>query len=146
MAGTLARRRGTLGILGSGWLRPASGASMTLPFSKAWLREEARRLSRGPYQGRADDMPDWLAGLDWDAYQSIRFRKEHSLWGPKGRPFQVQIFHLGLFFTHPVQIHEVVHGVAVPVAYSRDFFKYGASVDSLGIPSSPCVRFALFPA
>lgn len=120
---------GTLGILGSGWLRPASGASMTLPFSKAWLREEARRLSREPYQGPADDMPDWLAGLDWDAYQSIRFRKEHSLWGTKGLPFQVQMFHLGLFFKHPVQIHEFVHGVAVPVAYSRDLFEYGAAVD-----------------
>lgn len=120
---------GTLGIFGPGWLRPASGASMAMPFSKAWLREEAGRLSREPYQGPGDDMPDWLAGLDWDAYQSIRFRKEHSLWGPKGSPFQVQLFHLGLFFKHPVQIHEVVHGVAVPVAYKRDLFEYGAAVD-----------------
>jgi Kef-type K+ transport system membrane component KefB len=39
------------------------------------------------------------------------------------------MFHLGLFFRHPVQIHEVVHGIAISFPYRRDFFEYGSAVD-----------------
>ncbi len=111
----------------------ARGRPEGKPFTKEWLRQEAKRLSREPYQALDDTLPDWIADLDWDAYQSIRFRPERSLWAGETLPFQVRLFHLGLFFKHPVKLHEVVHGVAEPIRYSKDLFTFD---DKLGVPSS----------
>jgi glucans biosynthesis protein len=88
------------------------------PFSRDWLKEQARQLSLAPFQAPVDQLPGWVAGLDWDGYQSIRYRPEHSLWAPEGLPFQARLFHLGLFFRHPVELYEVVEGVARPIHYS----------------------------
>lgn len=109
----------------------ARGRTAGKPFSKAWLREEARRLSRQPFQAPNDALPAWISDLDWDGYQSIRFRPEHALWTGEKLPFQARLFHLGLFFKHPVSIYEVVHGVAEPIAYSKDLFTYD---DKLHVP------------
>ena len=111
----------------------ARGRTEGQAFSLEWLREEARTLARQPYKAPAESLPDWIADLDWDAYQSIRFRPEHSLWAEQRLPFQVRLFHLGLFFKHPVTLHEVVKGVAEPIAYSRDLFTYG---EQLKVPRS----------
>jgi glucans biosynthesis protein len=102
------------------------------PFSKDWLREEARRLSLEPFKAPDENLPDWIASLDWDSYQSIRFKKEHTLWAEEKLPFQARLFHLGLYFKHPVTLYEVVHGVAEPIRYSKDLFSFG---DKLTIPA-----------
>ncbi len=101
------------------------------PFSKEWLREEARRLSLEPFRAPAESLPAWVANLDWDGYQSIRFLPEHSLWASEELPFQARLFHLGLFFKHPVGHYEVVEGIAQPIHYSGDLFSYG---DKLNLP------------
>ena len=103
-------------------------------FSRDWLVREARRLAREPYVPPPGDLPDWIADLDWDAYQSIRFRPERSLWRGTGLPFEVRLFHLGLFFKRPVQIYEVRHGVAQPIPYRTGLFRYGPQVE---VPRSP---------
>lgn len=116
----------------------ARGGSEGKPFSKEWLREEAKRLSAQPFQVSAGTLPDWVTGLDWDGYQSIRFRPDHALWAKEKLPFQARLFHLGLFFNHPVVLYEVVQGMASPIHYSKDLFAYDAklkvpgSVDDIG--------------
>lgn len=99
-------------------------------FDRAWLRREARLLAAEAYVPPAEGLPDWLADLDWDAYQSIRFRPERALWRGQGLPFEVRLFHLGLFFRRPVQVFEVVHGVAHPIPYRKDLFAFGPGVDA----------------
>jgi periplasmic glucans biosynthesis protein len=103
----------------------AKAAGEGQAFSKEWLKEEARRLSEAPFVPFANTFPEWIANLDWDDYQSIHFRKEHSLWAKEHLPFQARLFHLGLFFKHPVTLHEVVQGVARPIHFSKDLFAYG---------------------
>ncbi len=44
-------------------------------------------------------------------------------------PFQVRMFHLGLFFKHPVALYEVAHGVAEPIRYTKDLFSFGDTLD-----------------
>src|SRR5690554_753047 len=78
----------------------ARGKAGAKPFSKAWLIEEAKRISRKPFDPPEEKLPAWIADLDWDDYQSIRFKHEHSIWGKENLPFQVKLFHLGLFFKH----------------------------------------------
>jgi glucans biosynthesis protein len=121
--------------LGFAGARPARAeGEVGRPFSQAWLRTEARRLAAAPYRTLQGDLPAWLRGLDWDEYQSIRFRPGRSLWYGTGLPFQVRLFHLGLFFRRPVAIHEVVDGRARPVRYARDLFEFGSGID---VPSDP---------
>ncbi len=100
-----------------------------MPFSAEWLREEARRLSTKPYVPPDNTLPAWVRDLDWDQYQSIRYRRDHNLWGRPGLTFQVQFFHLGLYFRHPVIMHEVVNGKSYPIRFSTDLFQYGPRVE-----------------
>ena len=125
---------GTLLPVGFGGARAESrrGASGK-PFSKDWLREEARRLAREPYKAPEEVSQKWILDLDWDAYQSIRYRPDHSLWSKENLPFQVRLFHLGLYFKHPVSLYEVVEGVAEPIHYSRDLFTFG---DKTKVPNT----------
>lgn len=105
---------------------PNRSAPEGKPFSRDWLRQEARDLAQQPFVPAPDEaLPDWVADLDWDAYQAIRFRPEQALWAGLGLPFQARMFHLGLFFKHPVALYEVVHGVAEPVHYCPELFDFG---------------------
>ena len=104
---------------------PAEGQ----PFSPEWLREIAQRLAREPYVPLTDARPSWLAAMDYDDYQALNnFRADHSLWAGGELPFQVRFFHLGLYFHHPVSLYEVANGVARPIAFSPEMFKYGPRV------------------
>ena len=108
--------------------RAAPTGTSAAPFSYDWLRSEARRLAAKPYIAPSENLPAWVEQLDWDAYQSIRFDPQHALWRAEGLPFQARLFHLGLYFKHAVQIHEVVDGLAYPIHYSAGLFDYGERV------------------
>jgi len=110
--------------------RPSSpSATGGQPFSKDWLRETARRLARDSYVTPTDARPPWLAAMTWDDYQALNnFRIDHSLWAGGALPFQARFFHLGLYFHHPVKIHEVADGLARPITFSPEMFKYGPRV------------------
>ncbi|WP_119631186.1 glucan biosynthesis protein [Methylocaldum marinum] len=106
----------------------AKGKLGSKPFSKAWLIGEAKRLSQKAFNPPKQKLPGWINDLDWDEYQSIRFKTKRSLWKKQDLPFQARFFHLGLFFRHPVQIHEVIHGVAEPIEYSPRLFQFGSTL------------------
>ena len=99
-----------------------------IPFSREWLKEEAKRLSQKPFVQPDAKLPPWIANLDWDGYQSIHFKTDESLWKEEELPFQARLFHLGLFFKHPVKINEVVDGIARPVQFSPELFEYGSKL------------------
>ena len=112
---------------------PTAHAAALLPLGKpqrfdlAWLKGRARTLAAAPYQVPSNKLPPALAGLDWDQYQSIRFKPEHALWSDAKLHFQVELFHLGLYFKRPVQMFEVVGGQAQQLAYDPAMFDYGKS-------------------
>lgn len=99
-------------------------ASQGQAFSLDWLKGQARYLARQPYVAPDDTLPDALHGLSWDEYQGIRFRPERALWADQELAFQIQLFHLGLYFQSPVRIHEVIDGLAHPVAYDAEMFQH----------------------
>jgi glucans biosynthesis protein len=105
-------------------LRPLGAAQR---FDLAWLKGHARALAAAPYRAPANKLPAPLAALDWDRYQAIRFKPEHALWAGSRLHFQIELFHLGLFFKRPVQMHEVVSGQAQQLAYDPSMFDYGKS-------------------
>jgi glucans biosynthesis protein len=98
------------------------------PFDKAWLQAEAKRIAALPYEAPPAKLPDWIANLDYDGYQSMKFRADKALWRGKGRRLEVRLFHLGLFFRHPVAMYEVDGGRARAISYSKDLFTYGKGI------------------
>jgi len=95
------------------------------PFDAAWLEDRARELASRPFEPPAEPLPEALADLDYDDYQAIRFRPDQALWRGEELLFEVQLFHLGLYFETPVAIHVVEDGVARRLDYARAMFDYG---------------------
>ncbi|WP_372927722.1 glucan biosynthesis protein [Marinobacter sp.] len=94
------------------------------PFSYGWLKSRARSLAGEPWQSGEGDLPGSLKDLSWDDYKAIRFRPAEALWRNDDNPFQIQLFHLGLYFKSPVRIHEVEDGQARELAYDPGYFRY----------------------
>ena len=94
------------------------------PFSYAWLKGHARALAGEPWVSHEGELPGSLKNLSWDDYQAIGFRPEEALWRNDDNAFQVQLFHLGLYFKTPVRIHEVEDGEARELAYKPEYFRY----------------------
>lgn len=92
------------------------------PFSFDALKEEAEALAAAPWQDGRSPHGEILEQIDYDAFQQIRFRKDHALWadGKGGAP--VQFFHLGRYFQEPVLMHVVENGEAREVLYRPDYF------------------------
>ncbi len=141
-------RRDLLKQLAAGFLALASGltptatpavslaSASTEPFDEARLRQRARALAARPYHPRNAVLPPPLAGLGWDAYQSIGYRADHALWAGQRLPFEARFFHLGLFFKSPVRMHEVVDGQSRVIAYDPAMFDYGKSgLDHASLPA-----------
>nr|WP_024890899.1 glucan biosynthesis protein D [Luteimonas huabeiensis] len=97
------------------------------PFDFAALKGRARALAAAPHVARPAALPAPVAALDWDAYQAIRYRRDHALWGDEATRYIAQFFHLGLYFKSPVRMHALADGQAREIAYDPAMFDYGAS-------------------
>jgi periplasmic glucans biosynthesis protein len=105
------------------------------PFDYAWLKGRARTLAGAEYQPPSGSLHPDVAKLDWDGYQAIRYRDSQQLWTNGDSRFRAAFFHLGLFFTTPVHLHEVANGMAQEIAYDPAMFDYGKSgLDSRKLP------------
>lgn len=95
------------------------------PFEFSDVEAKAMDLATKSYARDDGGLPDFLAKLDYDQYQDIRFRTEKSIWHDEALPFQVQTFHRGFMFKDRVVINVLDHGSASRIAYSPDLFDYG---------------------
>lgn len=96
-------------------------------FDYAWLKGRARAMAGTSHVPRSATLPPSVAAMNWDQYQSIRFRQDHALWGEGDGRFQVKFFHLGLFFKAPVRMFDLVDGKAQELAYDPAMFDFGRS-------------------
>jgi glucans biosynthesis protein len=72
--------------------------------------------------------------MTYDQWRDIRFRTDHSLWRKDRSPFEVQFFHLGLYYPRPVTVN-VVDGEEVKhLTFSTDQFDYGKNTFAGMIP------------
>jgi len=102
----------------------AAGSGPAKPFDYAWLKGQARYLAGNPYQTSKDVLPAAIANLNYDQYQSLRFRTDHALWGDAGLYFRVQFFHVGRGFNQAVQLYEVKDGQAREIVYEPSMFEF----------------------
>lgn len=75
-------------------------------FSLEQVAERARERAQAPYSA-PKKIPAFLRQLNFEQYQSIRFKPQASLWRGEPTPFEVMLVAPGLFYQHPVEIHVV---------------------------------------
>ncbi len=106
----------------SGAIAIADALGPARPFSFAWLKGEAEKLARRPFEKPVVPSPDILDEITYDEYQRIRYRADKSLQlDPAGR-YPVQFFHLATWARTPVRVHVVEAGAAREVIYSPALF------------------------
>jgi len=128
---TAGRVRRTLGglVLMLVALLPASVGAFGLDD----VAKRAQELAASSYEPRPK-VPDWLLNLSYDQWRDIRFRPDESLWRDRKSRFEVQLFHLGLFYDRAVRIH-LVDGKGVrPVEFSPSLFDYGKNKFASQVP------------
>jgi glucans biosynthesis protein len=91
------------------------------------LAELARQRAAQPFQPASSRLPADLAGLDYDGVRDIRFRPERATWRDAALPFEVQYFHLGLYQTLPVRIHELAPEGVRELPYRSTDYDFGAN-------------------
>jgi len=104
------------------------GAAAPQPFGFASVVQLAQQRATMPYQDRSPVLPDRLAHLTYDQYQSIRFRPHSALWRNQTL-FEAEFFQRGFNFSRRVEISEVVDGVVRPIHYNPSWFDFGKMPD-----------------
>ena len=110
------------------------------PFDGETVRKLARERSSKPFVGADTRLPDAFSNAGYDAYRTIRFDPSQALWHGAGLPFEAQFFHRGWLYKERVDIFEVADGMARPITYRPDMFKFGANLQ----PSQEDLGFAGF--
>lgn len=106
------------------------------PFDFASVVQLARERASKPYRDRSPALPQRLAHLTYDQYQSIRFRQHFALWRNQSL-FEVQFFQRGFNFDRRVEISEVVNGTVHPIRYNPAWFDFGKMTElSRHMPAS----------
>lgn len=104
--------------------RTAPVADAGEPFSFDLLSEWMQAASRGEPRP-PEQVKGFLTELDYDGYQRIGFRRDHTRWTETGTAgFRLNAFHLGWLFKEPVHLHEVENGRARGIGFSTSDFEY----------------------
>lgn len=105
------------------------------PFDYAWLKGHARANAAAAYQPPSVALPPALNSLDYDGFQSIKFRPDESLWAEPGELFQLRFFHRGYQYKERVRMYEVSNGQAREIAYDPAMFDLGKTgIDAGELP------------
>ncbi|SNS50808.1 glucan biosynthesis protein [Tropicimonas sediminicola] len=92
------------------------------PFSFDTLTEMMRAESReAPVE--VEKIGNFLAELDYDEFQRIRFDPDRTRWADNP-DFHMNAFHLGWLFKEPVHVYEIIDGQARPMSFSTADFIY----------------------
>lgn len=120
-------RRNLLMMLGAAAVAGGSANALPMfkgeavPFSKDWLRNKAKELSKTAY-APMDEVPKPWRELTYDQYKSIWFNSHKALWSDTALPYQVDLFHPGLYFPRAVEINIVNGDTARPLAFDISLF------------------------
>ena len=105
----------------------ALAAANAVAFDFEDVSRRAATLAAAPYRASTRELPRSLRDLTYDQYRDIRFKPERSLWRAANLPFEVQLFHPGLYYDQAVRISEIVGGVAREVRFDPGLFDYGST-------------------
>jgi glucans biosynthesis protein len=119
-------------------------------FSWDGLIEEARHLSKQPFQPELQPDPDILEQIDWEAHGNIHFKPDDALFASGPGQYPVQFFHPGCFFQNSVRMYRLDrpssakqdHSLAREILFDKSHFDMPA--DSPAQRLGPQTHFAGF--
>lgn len=79
------------------------------------LSQAAKARAQADYAPAPDDLPEFLANLDYVGYREIEFRRDKTLFA--GRPFELQFFHRGGY--HPRRVSVSLLSPPTPAAATQ---------------------------
>ncbi|MFC6488199.1 glucan biosynthesis protein [Nitratireductor sp. GCM10026969] len=98
-------------------------------FSFERLTRAMKQRAEEPFAPPEETLPEVVAELTYDEHRAIRFRPDEALWRGEA-PFELQAFHPGWLFKHPVRIHVVEDGRASLVHIDANRFEYRKPLNS----------------
>ena len=114
-----------------------SGGGDGEPFSFELLSAQARSLAAQPHPVRKPStaLAQALAGIDYDAYQQIRFNTEQAVWSERDGVAPVALFHQHAGTPLPVRIDVVENGIAHELKYDPSVFSYTGALQAGDMPA-----------
>ncbi len=106
----------------SAWLVATAHAAA---FDFEDVGRRAAALAAHPYKAPSVALPKALRALSYDQYRDIRFKPAKSIWRAANLPFELQLFHPGLYYDQPVRISEIVGGTPREIRFDPELFDYG---------------------
>lgn len=101
------------------------GAAASWGFDLEDVARKAQALAAEPYKTAESPLPKELLELSYDQYRDIRFKTDKSIWRGRDLPFELQLFHTGLYFKQPVRINLITADGAKPFPFKSSLFDYG---------------------
>ena len=95
----------------------------SVPFSFDLLVDQARRAAAEPFTP-PEPLGQPFNNLDYDEYRNIQFREESALWAGPDAGAVLHAYHPGWLFDSTVSLHEVVDGLARPLHFTSNDFRY----------------------
>ncbi len=140
-----ARRFGIGALLCFGWLPVAAAADVGWTADSLFeqVTELAAQRAATAFEPPVAGLPEALRDITYDQYRAIRFRPERALWRDEAR-FEVQFFHPGFLFPHPVVMHTLEQGTVRPIPFEQDLFRYDAEASVLEGKGGDTAGFAGF--
>ncbi len=91
------------------------------PFGRDTVLDMARALAAAEFVQR-DPVPDPWLNLTYDEYRKIWFNPRNAVWAGQGLPFEIDLFHPGLYFPRPVEVDVVQGAQGRRLAFDIDLF------------------------
>jgi glucans biosynthesis protein len=113
----------------------ADAAAKSPAFGFDQVMQQARALAAKPYQPPAR-LADALNNMTYDTWRDIRFRPEQSIWRAEKLPFELQLFHPGLYYDRTVKLMVVDGDSQAEIEGKRSMFDYGSNAFAPQIPEN----------
>jgi len=94
------------------------------PFDFSQVVALAKRRADKAHEARELQLKPPFAGLAYDAYRSIRYRRDIALFQQRDLPFSLDLLPPGNVYKRPVAILIVRDGQPTPIAFSSDYFQF----------------------
>ena len=139
-----AKRGELLSWIAAALLFATPAAARGESFGLEQVAARAAELAKQPYSDQRKKVPDWMliGQTSYDQWRDIRFRPERALWAENRSSFQVQFFHVGLFYDRAVKINVFDAEGVRPVQFSPSDFDYGQNDFGSRVPQG--IGFAGF--
>lgn len=100
----------------------AQTTRLTFDFDR--LTQDARGLAEQPYRPIDEPRREALARIDYDAFQTIRYRSSKQLFGDVDSSYPIALFHVHAHAHTPVELYTVEHGDITPIRYDPGRFDF----------------------